>query len=93
MTVIQALCWSACSDLLYFSLDVTTLAIVHESAPAISQALTQTIRPALAGTTARVDCLLCGAGTYQTGSGLDALIWSLEASALCSTHIAVFLRP
>ena len=77
----------------YLSLDVITLAIVHGSAPAIIRDLTQTIRPALAGKTTSADCMLCGAGTYQTGSGLDALIRSLEASVLCSTHIVVFWRP
>ena len=74
----------------YLSLDVTTLAIVHGSAPAISRDLRTVL---LAGVTASLYCMLCGAGTYQTGSGLDALIWSLEASVLCSTHIVVFWRP
>jgi hypothetical protein len=78
----------------YFSLDVTTLAIVHESAPAIIRDLTQTIRPA-GGTLVGAD-LRAAAGQYcpagTTQAVCDSVLVVHTGSATYAADVQSRLR-
>jgi hypothetical protein len=69
---------------------VPLVATINLPALAMNQDLTARILPA--GFTSFLACSLCGPGKYQTGTGRDALIGRVEASALFFIYEVVFQR-